>query len=331
MTQIVLQLGLILSLVNPFGLLGAALSAPHYSVTDLGTLGGGFSAAYGVNSSGQVAGDSLNGSLSYHAFLYSNGAMQDLGTLGGPQSFGLAINASGQVAGFADTLTGHHAFLWQNGTMQDLGTLGGLDSTANGINDLGQVTGQAERPGDIFDAFIWSNGTMTDLGISGGGAAINRSGQVAGTTGLPSRAFLYSGGQVTILGTLGGSDSQGNDINDAGQIVGNANVPGDSFHGFVWQNGRMRDLGLLPNGTNSYAYAINNLGQVVGVGMIRHNGQLVNHAVLWMRGHIADLNQRIPAGSGWELNDALAISEDGKIAGFGVHNGQTRAFLLTPQ
>jgi probable HAF family extracellular repeat protein len=58
----------------------AQAQAQQYTVTDLGTLGGNFSAGYGINAPGQVTGYSAT-SNAYHAFLYSNGSMQDLGTL----------------------------------------------------------------------------------------------------------------------------------------------------------------------------------------------------------------------------------------------------------
>jgi len=122
-----------------------AQSPPQYTVVDLGTLGGDFVYAQGINNSGQVTGSSslAGGFNPYYAFLYSNGSMQDLGTLGG-QSFGYGINNSGQVAGtyfVAGTDNQYRAFLYSNGSMQDLGTLGGLKSGAAGINNFGQVTG----------------------------------------------------------------------------------------------------------------------------------------------------------------------------------------------
>ena len=54
--------------------------------TDLGTLGGGTSAAYGINAAGQVVGESATSGPGTHAFLYSGGTMTDLGTLGGTHS-----------------------------------------------------------------------------------------------------------------------------------------------------------------------------------------------------------------------------------------------------
>jgi len=52
-------------------------------------------------------------------------------------------------------------------------------------------------------------------------------------------------------------------INDAGQIVGRSSTGEGYAHAFLRQNGTMTDLGAL-GGNNSFAYATNNHGQVVG-------------------------------------------------------------------
>ncbi len=101
-------------------------STIQYTVTDLGTLGGLSSQAFGINGIGQVVGAADTGSGD-HPFLYSNGTMTDLGTLGGGGGVAYAINGSGQVVGSAYTAgdAAEHAFLYGNGVMQDLGTLWG--------------------------------------------------------------------------------------------------------------------------------------------------------------------------------------------------------------
>lgn len=44
-----------------------------------------------------------------------------------------------------------------------------------------------------------------------------------------------------------------------------------------------------------------------------------------------DLNDLIDSGSGWVLVEARDISDEGYITGYGLYNGQTRAFLLVPE
>ena len=115
--------GLLVALI----VLGAPANAQaqRYSVTDLGTLGGGTSKGYGINASGQVTGEAVTAGGVFHAFLYTPGSgITDLGTLGGGSSTGYAINASGQVTGVAVTAGGTlHAFLYSNHVMRDLNSL----------------------------------------------------------------------------------------------------------------------------------------------------------------------------------------------------------------
>ena len=70
---------------------------------------------------------------------------------------------------------------------------------------------------------------------------------------------------ATDLGTLGGSDSYGKAINDAGMVVGYSSLSTGFGHGFVWSAGTgMVDVGALPGNVSSDALAINDDGVVVG-------------------------------------------------------------------
>ncbi|HWQ55181.1 MAG TPA: hypothetical protein VN442_15955 [Bryobacteraceae bacterium] len=111
------------------------------TVIDLGSLGGVFTEATGINDRGQVVGGSTDAAGVQHGFLWENGVMTDLGTMGG-HSYATAINNQGQVVGeYFGSDFRLHAFVWDRGTVTDLGALAGFYSSAAAINEKGQVVG----------------------------------------------------------------------------------------------------------------------------------------------------------------------------------------------
>ena len=307
-----------------------------YTVTDLGTLGGSSSFALGINASGQVVGKADLADGTTHAFLYSDSTMTDLGALGGNDSIARGINASGQVVGSVSPgdFTGH-AFLYSGVTMADLGR----SSDARGINASGQVVGGFETAG-AKRAFLYSGSTLVDLGTFGGrdseAFGINTRGHVVGNARYADdkqRAFLYADSILTDLGTVGGGGSSyATAINDNGQVVGGADIDDrGTSHAFrcnVYAGAIMNDLGCLGGTYNySYASAINAIGQVVGASTFDDTG--ASHAFIYSSTMI-DLNDLIPSLSGWTLCEAAGINDAGQIVGYGIINGQSHAFLLTP-
>lgn len=175
--------------------------------------------------------------------------------------------------------------------------------------------------------------SLTDLGtLPGGGNSfswgLNASGQVAGYAYFADgsyHAFLYSGGLMSDLGTLGGKESEGFSINSFGQVVGTAAISdlpsGGPYHAFLYSGGVMSDLGTL-GGPRSDAYGINDSGQIVGRA---YTVDILLHAFLYSDGEMSDLGTL-----GGTDSVANCINALGQIAGQSANSGgQEHAFLYS--
>lgn len=300
----------------------------RYRVIDLGVLPGtSYSAARSINEVGQITGNSGT-----RMFLW-DGSMIDLGTFGAITAMGLGINDLGQIVGSKTSTGSERAILWDNGVVTDLGNLTGCtNAKATAINNVGQAVGQSSNCAHP-EAFRWDevNG-MIGLGLGSPGIAsiaygINNSGSIVGGFNKPSGngAFIWTNGAMTDIGALANSTTLAVGINDSGVVVGSSQVQ-TRFHPFLWQSGVMIDLGRLSPNSSAYAQSINNKGQVVGY----DNSVTGNHALLWENGTVIDLNTVVDSAWAWSLQNATDINDNGQIVGFGLHNGQSRAFLLDP-
>jgi probable HAF family extracellular repeat protein len=259
-------------------------------------------------------------------------------SLGGTQSRGMAINRRGVVAGWSDQADGsRHAVIWRNGVITDLGTLGAPGSSSTvpwlGLNDRGTVVGisQTSRIDPLDEDWSCEGGNF-----------------IPQLTNLICRGFVWDGGRLHELPTLGGHHGFATGVNSWGQVVGWAETPVDDstctgvqqlqFRAVLWEPrwSRKRELRPYPGDSTSGATAINDRGQAVGIS--GDCDQAVGrfsalHAVLWDRGRVI----KLPTLGGRTWNTPMDINEWGDVVGFanppgpGDPEGEfiAHAFLLT--
>jgi uncharacterized membrane protein len=116
-------------------------------------------------------------------------------------------------------------------------------------------------------------------------------------------------------------------VNDNDVIAGSYRVPVNHMHAFTYdyQSKVFKDIHEAPF-TTSIATSINNDGVVVGITADGFD----TSAFVWTETNGMQRLIDLVDGGGWKFDSAVDINEKGQIAGNGVHNGQYRAFLLTP-
>jgi len=126
----------------------------------------------------------------------------------------------------------------------DLPTFGGFFSVALGVNDAGHVGGSSNTAAEIARAFLWTGGPLTDLGSLGGNIL---------AIGPNNRD------EMAALAELPQADPDNQDLCGYGthRICAAA----------YWRHGEWEELAKLPEprGLNSVAVNLNDRGQVVGL------------------------------------------------------------------
>lgn len=354
------KLATLVALASTLGIAAQPALGERYTVTDLGTLPGyanSFVWELTLNNNGGV-GVYANNPLNPNAFsgdasfLWHAGKATRLPALpGATDTLVTALNDRFEAVGFsgADGLL-VHAVLWKNGKVRDLGTLPGDGySIAINLNNRDQVVGDsfvADDPKNNFfgghHAVVWTHGDIRLLpSLPGGGAddiafAINDNGQIVGQSG-PDDGHIHAvlwdeDGQVEDLGTLGGDSSFAIGIGPDGRVVGGAQAADGNERAFVWRKGVMTELGTAGDDVFVEAVSINKQGQSVGISAANLTDLTAARATMWEEGGaVVVLQTEISPDSGWQLLGAASINDRGQIAGYGMHNGLYRAFLLTPK
>jgi probable HAF family extracellular repeat protein len=322
----------------------------HYTVTDLGAVGGPPGQPFVIKNTGLISGAAAVAPNVWHAVLWYRGRKVDIGTpgLGGPStmrrrakvsSAAFGVNERGQAVGEAETpysdpngedfcgFASQHRclpFLWQNGVMTPLPRpadndgAAGHNGVANAINVRGEIAGVAEN-------------TVRDSTCPAFDPALGQY-QV-----FQFKPVIWEKGKARELPTFGGDpDGIAFSINDNGQAAG-ASGTCTSFqanadltylfglHATLWHNDTVTDLGNLGGvapGFGNVAITINNRGQVVGDSGTSDG---TFHGFLWTKETgIQDLGT-VP---GDIASVALGINDEGDVVGISFDPSFTpRAYI----
>jgi uncharacterized membrane protein len=268
----------------------------------------------GINAENQVTGSFYDGAR-WDGYVYDHGKFTVLEAPGSIETYPESLNDLGQIAGsYQDAASKDHIFVRQaNGRFQDLGSNFGIDPDVLAINDQGRVLiGTYDEPQ--------------------GHTYLSR----PGTTSVEEVPSLIANGWV----------SPG-DMNKWGMVVGSAAVDplNQRQHAYLYFEGKITDLGLLPGGDSTVGNAVNNFGQTVGsayqfskrildpTGKIIGSTPEIDHGWVRLDGRMRDLNDLLGgAAKGWEIVDARSINDRGEILADASFAGEpgTRAVLLTP-
>ena len=199
--------------------------------------------------------------------------------------------------------------------IRDLGTLAG-PTRATAINSAGQVTGFTTDAQSRHRAFVWDGAMNVYDPLIGDrlaiGYAIDAQGHIVGASfdlgETAIRSFREQGGSVVSLGTF---TARG--VSPAGDVVGYLRTTGlgntSVDHACRLDGGALTDLGTL-GGADSYAYAVNAAGQIVGLSWLAGDRQ--TRATLWQG---SPLQRRDLGTIGGTRSIAYAINDSNQVAG----------------
>ncbi len=335
------------------------VQAITYRLTEVQALGSA-ARAWGINDAGEIVGVAKNAAGQDRAFFWNSKGMTLLGTSVGQA---LGLSETGIVTGFMRTTGGtDEAFLWRASDplapIQFLGHLGGGFSIGNAVSNDSKVVGASFDNNNRMQAFTFAGKmeNMHNFGDKPQSEAfdINLAGVVAG--------LAYDGAgaaQAFRNNTVFAGDSRAYRINNLNVMVGSSQT-GDIVRAIRWNENTVVPLPAL-SGSFSEAYGINDMGWIVGAGTLSSSllgktevdrllpdirphqaafsgrmeklyatAALSTRAVLWLDDQTFDLNSLIPTNSGWVLKEARDVNRNGAIVGYGLLNGQTRAFVLNP-
>ncbi|WP_179862355.1 Ig-like domain-containing protein [Longibacter salinarum] len=333
-----------------------------FTVVNLGTLGGTASRALDINNVGEIVGLSETADGRVEGFIWSGGVMtpvdenrrsqtfaidEDIAgtavidtsfqavrfsgtqtlSLDAPAPFSVALGTRGQrFAGTYVDADTFQPFVYDNG-FSALSVPDGSGGRAVDVNASGQVAGYS-LGGQVLR---WENGGVVELG-RGRAYAINETGQVVGRS--DGRAVRWDADGTEVLLGTDPDFAEAYDVNGNGDAVGSSIFVTDTTQTASSTSGKAsgrdsrvswrtaRDLAVIARSVRT--------PRKMSMSARSYKRSVRGAAFAFRSGSVTDLNECLPPSSPWVLEEARAINDLGQIVGFGLVDGEQRAFLLQP-
>jgi probable HAF family extracellular repeat protein len=334
------------------GTLGFVPGDGRAQIVEIPSLGGRQVFIEDINDDGVAVGGETTADGNMHAIRFTDlGGVRDLGKQAGfgAQSYASSIASDGAIGGHADRADGSGVFFGHRYTA----TGGRREVCPSGcsvwdLNARGQVVGLLPgRDPTTWQAFFYTpDAGLRTIGTFGGvrssASGLSEAGVVVGNAQLEGaakddlgHAFIYDSRDPSprlrdlnvVFDAQGWILQAANDVNDSFIVGHGLRGAARRAYRIDLATGKVNDLGTIPGGGNSYGWAVDVYGDVVGWAedATDHNHAFVYSAGLGGMRRLADL---IDPALGWQLVQANAVNAHGMIVGWGYHNGAPRGFKL---
>ena len=268
---------------------------------NLGTLGGSTSRAYDINDAGQVVGTSINAIGQMRPFLWTEAeGMRDIGRPDGSYGGAYGINSYGDVAmeGRGGNVVWGAFYRSSLGVIDEINT---INANPEDVNNSSQVVGYlsyTSATGATIQAVLWSRSVNgweeKPLGFVSGAHSseargINDAGQVVGYSrsfdnGVQAIIWTAAEGMKLLPNLPRRRESRAWNISNSGDVVGSSQMSSGLGTATLWSpvpgGWKVIDLGGALYGS-SLARGVNDVGQVVGVGVLVAGNSGHQQAILW--------------------------------------------------
>lgn len=207
------------------------------------------------------------------------------------------------------------------------------------VNDNGWIVGFVNGGEPGAGPCVWANGELIPLyeSLTGFATGVSETNEVSGWSDLPGtniqQPYLWRDGVLTWLPLPDGMlEARTHGASTNGIVVGDCWFEDlTTSRATVWRAGQAIELGVPPEFTRTRGYAVNALGQVVGITERVQYPELSQQQILWLDGQPHFLFSLLTSPFVGTVTGVSGINDRGEICGRGRdQSGESIGLILRP-